>query len=170
MQPADIGDSEKRLVALQEGSLDVAVTVADVTYQAFHGRLPSRPGPLDGIRGIALVGPTVVHPLVGPATNPSLGFRGMRVVLGDPRGSNAALGERLINSIGIGRSEMHCEFIPRDLAVEKLSNGDVDAVITTGGLPQETVVWGLRGGAHLLDIDGPVVDCLRMYYHFCGAC
>ena len=60
----NIGDSEKRLIALQEGSIDVAVTVADVTYLAFHGRLPGQSGHLDNIRGIALVRPSVVHLLI----------------------------------------------------------------------------------------------------------
>jgi hypothetical protein len=43
-QAADIGDSEKRLIALQQASLDLAVAVADVTYLAFNGQLPIAPG------------------------------------------------------------------------------------------------------------------------------
>jgi uncharacterized protein len=164
MQPASLGDSEKRLIALQQGSLDVAVAVADVTYLAFHGRLPHQSGPLEKIRGIALLRPTVVHLLVGPSAGPSRGLRGMRVVLGDPHGGNAALGERLIDSFGISRSELHGEFLPRDSAVEKLLKRDVDALIDTGRVPHEAAVRALEGGAHLLDIDGPEVDRLRTYY------
>ena len=120
VQTADIGDSEKRLIALQQGSLDLAVAVADVSYMAFNGQLPDRPLPLDKVRGIALLHSAAVHLLVGPATNPSRGFRGMRVVLGNPVGENTALGERLMNSMGIAKSEIQGEFLPRDTAVEKL--------------------------------------------------
>ena len=164
VQAADIGESEKRLMALQEGSIDVAVAVADVTYLAFNGHL-DRSGPLDKVRGIALLHPVAIHLLIGPATDPGHGFRGMRVVLGNPRGGNAALGERLINSMGIPKSEIRGEFLLRDLAVDKLLKGDVDAVIVTGPVPQELVVRALRGGARLLDIDGPEIDRLRASYY-----
>jgi TRAP transporter TAXI family solute receptor len=163
-QTAEFGDSEKRLVALQEDSLDIAVAVADVTYLAFNGQLPDRSRPLDKIRAIALLHSAAVHLLIGPATDPSRGFRGMRVVLGNPVGGNAALGERLIKSMGLAQSEVRGEFLLRDPAVEKLLNRDVDALIVTGRLPQEPVIRALRGGARLLDIDGPEIDRLRWYY------
>ena len=164
VQTIDIGDSEKRLVALQQSSIDLAVAVADVTYMAFNGHLPDRARPLDKIRGIALLHSAAVHLVVGPATNPSHGFRGMRVVLGNPVGGNAALGERLMNSLGVAKSQIQGEFLPRDKAVEKLLNKDVDTMIVTGRLPQDPVVRALLGGARLLDIDGPEIDRLRVYY------
>ncbi len=133
VQTTDIGDSEKRLVALQQSSIDLAVAVADVTYMAFNGQLPDR-------------------------------FRGMRVVLGNPVGENAAFGERLMDSMGIAKAEIQGEFLPRDAAVEKLLKRDVDTLIVTGRLPQKPVVRALLGGARLLDIDGPEIDRLRMYY------
>ncbi len=164
VQTTDIGDSEKRLVALQQSSIDLAVAVADVTYMAFNGQLPDRSRPLDKVRGIALLHSAAVHLLVGPATNPSRGFRGMRVVLGNPVGENAAFGERLMDSMGIAKAEIQGEFLPRDAAVEKLLKRDVDTLIVTGRLPQKPVVRALLGGARLLDIDGPEIDRLRMYY------
>ena len=164
VQPASFGDSEKRLIALQQGRVDVAVAVADVTYLGFHGRLLHQAEPLDRVRGIALLRPTVVHLLVGPSTDVSHGFRGMRVVLGDPTGGNAALGEKLIQSLGISRSEMQGEFLPRDAAVGKLLEKRVDAMIVTGHLPHDAVVRALDGGARLQDIDGPEVERLRMFY------
>src|SRR5258706_1345279 len=50
-QAVTIGDSQKRLEALQEGSIDVASAVADVTYLAFNGHLPDHSAPLQKIRG-----------------------------------------------------------------------------------------------------------------------
>jgi TRAP transporter TAXI family solute receptor len=164
VQDVIIGASEKRLLALQEGSIDVASTVADVTYLGFHGRLPDRSAPLEKIRGMALMGPTVVHLLIGPKTDSTRGFRGMRVILGRPTGGNASLGERLINSTGVATSEIHGEFLPVDIAVEKLLKGSVDAMFVTGRTPQEPVVQALSGGAHLRNIDGPEVDNLGAYY------
>lgn len=160
----EIGDSEKRLIALQKGALDVAVSVADVAYLAFNGHLPDRLRPLDKVRAIALLHFAAVHLLTGPATDASRGLRGMRVVLGNPLGGNAALGELLIKSMGLAESEIQGEFLLRDPAVEKLLSGDVDAVIVTGRLPQEPVVRALSSGAHLRDIEGPETDALRVYY------
>jgi TRAP transporter TAXI family solute receptor len=164
VQQIDVGDSEKRLVALQQGSIDLAVTVADVTYLAFNGHAPDHSGPLDKIRGIALLHPAVVHLLIGPETEPRRSLRGMHIVLGDPLGGNRTFGERLITSMGIASSDIKGEFLFRDMAVEKLLNGDVDTLIVTGRLPQEPVTRSLRGGARLLDIDGPEIDRLRLYY------
>ncbi len=163
-QAVTIGDSQKRLEALQEGSIDVASAVADVTYLAFNGRLPDHPAPLQKIRGMALMNRAVVHLLIGPKVDPSRGFRGLRIVLGDPASGNNALGERLVNSTGVSTSEIHGEFAPYDTAVEKLLKGDVDASIVTMLPPQEPVARALRGGARLLEINGPEVEALRMYY------
>jgi TRAP transporter TAXI family solute receptor len=159
-----IGDSEKRLEALQESSIDVATVVADVTYLAFNGRLPDGPAPMQKIRGIALMNRAIVHLLIGPKVDPRRGFRGLRIVLGDPVSGNAGLGERLVNSAGVANSEIQGEFVPYDAGVEKLLNGEVDAVIVTMRPPQEPVARALRGGAHLLEIDGREVDGLRAYY------
>ena len=168
VQLTDIGDSEKRLTALQQGSIDLAVATADATYLAFNGLLPDRSQPMDKVRGIALLHSAAVHFLAGPAANPGRGFRGMRVVLGNPIGANAAFGERLINSMGIARSEIRGEFVLRDQAVKRLLKGEVDAAIVIGRPPQEPVVRALQGGARLLDIDGPEIDRLRLYYPLLG--
>ena len=163
-QAVTIGDSRKRLEALQEGSIDVASAVADVTYLAFNGRLPDHSAPLQKIRGMALMNRAVVHLLTGPKVDPSRGFRGLRIVLGDPASGNNALGERLVNGTGVSTSEIHGEFAPYDTAVEKLLKGDVDALIVTGLPPQEPVARALRGGARLLEINGPEVEALRVSY------
>src|SRR5437867_928545 len=77
----DIGDSEKRLIAVQQGSIDFTVAAADVTYLAFNGQLPGRSQPLDKVRGIALLhSAAAVHLVAGPAANPVRGFRGLHVV------------------------------------------------------------------------------------------
>ena len=168
VQLTDIGDSEKRLAAVQQGSVDVTVATADETYLAFNGLLPRRSQRMDKIRGIALLHSAAVHLLAGPAANPRRGLRGMRVVLGNPVGANTALGERLIESMGIDRSEVRGEFLPRNVAVERLLKGEVDAAILIGRPPQEPVVQALHGGARLLDIDGPEIDRLRLYYPLLG--
>jgi len=164
VQAVNIGDSEKRLAALQQGTIDVALTVADVTYLAFTGRLPHLSQPLDKIRGIALLSPGAVHLMIGPGIDPSRGFAGRRVVFGDPGGGNAALGERLIRSMGIPRSETQGVFLPRGPAVKELLRGNVGAVVVTGWPPDKSVSQALTGGAHLLDVDGPTIDHLRAYY------
>jgi TRAP-type uncharacterized transport system substrate-binding protein len=106
----------------------------------------------------------VVHLLIGPKVDPSRGFRGMRIVLGDPGGGNSALGERLVNSTGVSTSAIRGEFAPYDLAADKLLKGDVDAMIATMQPSQEPIVRALRGGARLLEIKGPEVDRLRVHY------
>ncbi len=164
IQVVPIGDSQKRLEALEEGSIDVTNAVADVTYSAFYQRLPGRARPLQNIRGIALMNRAVVHLLTGPRVDLDKGFRGMRMVLGDPSGGNSALGERLVNSMGVPSSEIIGEFAPYETGVRKLLDGDVDALIATVLPPQEPIARALRGGARLLEIKGAAVDRLRGDY------
>jgi uncharacterized protein len=164
VQAVTIGDAQKRLEALQGGSVDVTNVVADVTYAAFYGRLPGHSSPLQNIRGIALWNRAVVHVLIGPTVDPSHGFRGMRVVFGDPAAGNSALGEHLVNSTGVPTSGVNGEFVAYDIAVDKLLKGEVDAVIATVSPPQEYIVRALRGGARLREFKGPDVDRLRIHY------
>jgi TRAP transporter TAXI family solute receptor len=164
VQSVPIGDSQKRLEALQEGSIDVTNAVADVTFLASYGRLPDHSGHLQKIRGIALMNRAVVHLLVGPKVDLRNGLRGMRIVLGDPASGNSALGERLVNSMGVSTSAIRGEFAPYDVAVDKLLNGDVDAVIATLQPALEPIVRAVRGGARLVEIKGPEVDRLSVHY------
>lgn len=164
IQTVSIGDSQRRLEALQDGSIDVTSAVADVTYSAFYHGPPNRTAPMQGIRGIALMNRAVVHLLIGPRVDPRLGFRGGRVVLGDPAGGNSALGERLLKSMGVSSSEINGEFAPYEAAVDRLLSGEVDALIATVLPPQEPIARALRGGARLQEIRGPEVDHLRGDY------
>ena len=163
IQAVTIGDAQKRLEALEEGSIDVTNAAADVTYAAFYGPSDSS-AHLQNIRGIALMYRSVVHVLIGPTVNPRNGLRGLRIVLGDPASGNSVLGEHLVNSMGVPTSAIRGEFAPYDLAVDRLLKGDVDAVIATVHPPQEPIARALRGGARLLEIDGPEVDRLRQHY------
>jgi TRAP transporter TAXI family solute receptor len=164
IQAVTIGDSEKRLEALQAGIIDVTAAVADVAYLAFNGGLPDHSAPRPKIRGMALMSRAVVHLLVGPKVDLSHGFRGMRIVLGDPTGGNSPLGERLVNSMDVPTSAIRGELTPYDVAVDELLKGDVDALIATVLPPQVPIARALRGGARLIEIDGPEVEALRVYY------
>ena len=164
VQAVPIGDARKRLEALERGSVDVASAVADVTYAAFYGRLPGDSAPLQKIRGIALMNRAVVHLLIGPKVDPSNGLRGMRIVLGDPVGGNSALGERLVNSMGVSTNSIRGEFAPYDVAADMLLKGGVDALIATVQPPHASIARALDGGARLLEIKGPEVDRLRAHY------
>jgi TRAP transporter TAXI family solute receptor len=164
IQAVTIGDSEKRLEALQAGTIDVTAVVADVAYLAFNGGLPDHSAPRAKIRGMALMSRAVVHLLAGPKVDLSHGLRGMRIVLGDPTGGNSPLGERLVNSTGVPTSAIRGELTPYNLAVDELLKGDVDALIATVLPPQDFIARALRGGARLIEIDGPEVEALRAYY------
>jgi uncharacterized protein len=164
MHAVPIGDARKRLEALESGSVDVASAVADVTYAAFYGRQPEYSAPLRNIRGIALMNRAVVHLLIGPKVDSSRGLRGMRIVLGDPVGGNSALGERLVNSMGVPTSAIRGEFVPYDAAAGKLLKGEVDALIATVQPPHESIARAIRGGARLMEIRGPEVEHLRVHY------
>lgn len=163
IQLLPIGDSQKRLEALEDGTVDVTNAVADATFAAFYRGAPGRT-PLKNIRGIALMNRAVVHLLVGPHVEPTKSLRGMRIVLGDPAGASRSIGERLINAMGVPLSQISGEFVPYEDGVDKLLRGETDAVIASVLPPQEVVIRALRGGARLRELSGAEVDRLREHY------
>ena len=164
MQASTFGSFEQRLVALQEGSLDATTAVDDVAYQAFYGRLADGSRRLDKIRGIAVLNRAFVHFLAAPNPAPSGHPGGVRAVLGSPVGNNSAFGEKLLRSTGIPESDIRGEFLPYEVAADRLVSGNLDVAVMTGMLPLEPVTAALRGGARLRAITDTEADRLRVYY------
>ena len=164
MKVVTLGSFEQRLVALQEGSLDITTAVDDVAYQAFYGHLSEPSRRLDKIRGIALMHPAIVHLVIGSATNPNGNLRGMRVMLGSPIGNNSGFGEKLLTSAGVPKSEIRGEFLDYETGTARLVRGDLDAAVMTGMLPLDYAVEAMRGGARLRQITPEQANRLRVHY------
>ena len=164
IRKTEIAGSEKRLVALQQGSLDLAVAVADVAYAGFNGQLPGQSQPLNRIRAIAVLDTAVVHILIGPTVDSNRQLRTMRVAMSDSAVTGAPLGERLINSLKLSGSVTRIELSSRDHSLDNLLSGNLDALIVIGPLPQEWIRRALRAGAHLRGIDDSEIDAFRSDY------
>jgi TRAP transporter TAXI family solute receptor len=156
------------LEALQRGDADLGLAFADVTYGHYVGRLDRQVDPFQRLRGIVVLHLTEVHLMVrsgaGIRTIADLRNRAMAV---GPRGSGttrtAAL---LLRSFGLSEDDVVQKWLPFMDAARHLVAGRVDAMFVNAGYPAESIQFGARAGARLLDVTGPVIDQLRAEYPF----
>ena len=157
------GASIPNLINLQAGKIDVAISLADVAYLASIGQLDKTSGPFTRLRGMATLDVNTFHVLVGPRTDiHSIDqLKGRRVALGPMGTSTALVAEALLAVNGLGVADVRAEQVPYAEATERLLRGDFDAAFMTQLLGADPVTRSMRGGARLLEVDGPLIENLR---------
>ena len=165
------GGALENLEFLQEGAAELGLTFADITYQAYVGRLDEKPVPFDRLRGVAVLQATAVHVMVRPGSGiQSIGeMRGRRVALGPDGSGTAATAKILLEAFGVSTGDVRAEYLPFMDAANRLVRGDLDATFVSAGYPVESVLSATRAGAQLLQVSGPVVEELRNSYPFLKA-
>ena len=162
------GGAVENLELLQRGAADLGFAFADVTYLAFVGRLDENTRPFDRLRGVAILQLTSIHVLIrrdsGITSIEQL--RGRRVALG-PSGSGTAISSKvLLEAFGVPLSELRGQYLPFLASANGVVRGELDAAFISAAYPAESVLTATRGGAHLLEVSGPVVERLRTNYPF----
>lgn len=157
------GASIPNLIDLQGGKIDVGISLADVAYLASIGQLDKTSGPFTRLRGMATLDVNTFHVLVGAHTDiHSISqLKGRRVALGPAGTSTALVAEALLRANGLGVADIRGEQVPYPEATERLLQGYFDAAFMTQLLGAEPVMRSTRGGARLLDVDGPLIEKLR---------
>jgi TRAP transporter TAXI family solute receptor len=157
------GASITSLFDLQQGRTDMGIALADVAYLAFTGQLEDTSAPFTELRGMAMLDVNTFHFLVAPHTNiTSISqLKGRRVALGPTGTSTALTAEMLIKAYGVDLDQVHGEQVPYPEATERLVRGDFDAAFMTQIVGSTPVTDAIRGGARLLDVDGPLIEELR---------
>ena len=162
------GSSITGLQNLQQGRIDVAIAMADVAYLAYAGQLDGAQAPFDRLRGLAVITLNTLH-LVAGRDAPVKSIRdlkGRRVALGPEGSATALIAERALEAHGIGLSDVNSYRLPYAETAEKLARGELDAAFMTQIPPSAPVVTAAKGGARLLDIDGPLVEEMRTRYPY----
>ena len=154
--------------ALQAGTADLGFSFADVAYIASTAGLAGESGPLNHLRGIAVLELTPLHVVVraGVGVRRLEDLRGHRVGLG-PTGSGTALTAGLVlQAFGIGHETIRESFLPFNEASDRLRAGTLDAMFLNANFPSEAVRAATSAGAQLLPVQGAAVDRLRHNYPF----
>jgi TRAP transporter TAXI family solute receptor len=162
------GSSITSLIDLQRRKVDISVPLADVAYLAYAGRLDAMPESFDQLRGMAVTELSTVHLLTarGVKADAMRDLKGLRVSLGAPGSSISLITPRLLQAHGIAPGDVRTEQIPNTGMMSRLASGSIDAAFATYAVPNQTVASVMRAGARLIDIDGPVVEDMRMRYPY----
>ncbi len=162
------GSSITGLQNLQQGRIDVAIAMADVAYLAYAGQLDGAQAPFDHLRGLAVITLNTLHLVAGRDTpvKSIRDLKGRRVALGPEGSATALIAQRALEAHGIGMNDVKSYRLPYAETAEKLADGKLDAAFMTQIPPSAPVVTAARGGARLLDIDGPLVEQMRTRYPY----
>jgi TRAP transporter TAXI family solute receptor len=155
------------LEALEQGTTDFGITLADVAYLAFSGQLEGHDR-FRRLRGVAVLDLVPVHLLVHPdaGIRDVSGMRRHSVSIG-PAGSEARLiADVVLSAFGVPRDAMRAEALAFPAALAQLASGELDAMFVTVTDPAVLVSEATANGARLLPIEGPAIKRLRQEYPF----
>jgi len=164
----EFAGSRASIEGLRRGSTELAVVTSDASYLAFTGQLDESVAPFDKLRGIAVVNMDTLHLMVGK-NNPSNSIsdlRGSKVSLGPPTSATALVSELLLNAHGLTLDDIKGERLANGEAAKQLITGKVDAAFLPLVAPNAIATEAARGGARLLEIEGPLVEQLRLQHPF----
>jgi uncharacterized protein len=159
------GGAVSSLDDLQRGASDCSFSYANITYEAFTGRLADEPGPLTHLRGVAVIELTPLYFVArrGSAVRRVADLEGRSMSLG-PRGSGsyrAAL--TVLDGFGVDTKKVKMQAERFGTSIERMGAGDVDAFFILAGQPGN---FRNRVKERVLPLEGEMVDRLRTRYPF----
>ena len=159
------GGAVSSLADLQHGASDCSFSYANITYEAFTGRLADEPEPLTHLRGVAVVELTPVYFVArrGSLIKRVSDLEGRSMSLG-PRGSGsyrAAL--ILLDGFGVDTTKVKMQAEGWGTSIERMGVGEVDAFFILAGQPGN---FRNRMKENIRPIEGDKVDRLRSRYPF----
>ena len=150
---------------LSRKQLDSALAPADTVYWAQRALGPfARQAPLANLRAIAALYPQVLHIVVRRDAGISDldGLRGKTLSLGERDSNTAATAQVVLQTAGLGESEVQVVFRKFGEAVEALREGRIDAVFTVAAAPAAPIAeFAQAADIDLLDVPPTVVEALR---------
>ena len=164
-----VGSSVAGLDAMQRGTTNIGIIMADVAYRAFSGQEhDSTVAPFHQLRGIAVLNLNTLHFVAAAHTRiSSIGdLRGLQVALGPSGSATALITELLLNSSGLAASDVRGLILPYPEVSRRLASGELDAAFMTFVPPGESVLTATGSGARLVDLEGPSIERLRLRYPF----
>jgi TRAP transporter TAXI family solute receptor len=158
------------LDALRQHNVDIGEVMADAAYLAYTGQLERGVGPFDQLRGIAVVGLSTVHLIVGPGAHVNAigDLRNLRVGVGASRSALALTVERLLRAFGLSPSDLHGVSATSTEAAALLVKGQLDAAFIAVDIdpPESPGLTATKAGGRVIEIVGDQVDLLRLQYPF----
>lgn len=161
VQSVPTPSSPATLRAIEEGTIDLGVALADDAYRSYTGGSAQPAG--SGVRGISLLQPLPMYLLVraGSGVRSVPDLRGKVVGVGPENTASWTLGHLILEAFGVEAGAVKA-LSGRQAAAAGLRDGSLDAIVLPGYVYPDDVTLGvISNGAYLVPIDGPAVDDLR---------
>jgi TRAP transporter TAXI family solute receptor len=168
IKPTAIADSPGVIAAIEDGSVDLAVALADVAYAAYWGTSNGAAPPSSRIRGVSLLQPLPEYILVraNSGIRQVSDLRGRTVAVGPPNSSTSTLGRLVLEAFDVNPVTVRV-MSTRAEAAAGLKDGSLDAIFLPGYVyPDEVTYSAIREGAYLIPVAGPPADRLRREHPF----
>jgi uncharacterized protein len=158
------------LEGLRERSVDVGMVMADAAYLAYTGQLERDVAPFEHLRGVAVVGLSVIHLIVGKAVHAKSisDLRNLRVGVGAKRSASAVTVDRLLHAFGLSLGDVRAVSVGSTEAADLLAKGQLDAAFIAIDIdpPEASGLIATKAGRTVIEIEGPPVELLRLQYPF----
>ncbi len=154
-------DSEAVIAGIEDGSVDLGISYADVAYSAYWG--PDGRARSSRVRGVLLLLPLPQYLLVrgDSGIHHVADLQGRTVWVGPRTSGSWKLAHFVLEAFGIRPAAVHSE-MTRAEGAAGLKDGSLDAIFLPGYVYPDDVMHGaIQDGAYFVPIDGPVVERLR---------
>ncbi|MGZ8409371.1 MAG: TAXI family TRAP transporter solute-binding subunit [Hyphomicrobium sp.] len=145
--------------AVADGTLDMALSQADVAYYAYFGKktFADKP-PMKELRAVANLYPELVHLVARPDANihSVADLRGKRVSLGEEASGTLVVARTVLDAYGLSEKDVDADYNTLGKASDRLLAGDLDAFFMVGGYPLSAIADAAQAGSiALVPISGP---------------
>ncbi len=162
--------SDAVIAGIEDGSVDLGLSLADVAYAAYWGKVHDTSLPVQShLRAVLLMQPLSQFLIAraGTGIDRLTDLRGHTVGVSFVQGgSGGTLSMLVLQALGL-QSVTVKAFQSRADAAAELANGSVDAIFLPGyTYPDDALHEVVHAGAHLIPIDGPVVEQILQDHPF----
>ena len=162
--------SVENVRAVADGTLDMALSQADVAYYAYFGKnIFADEPPMKGLRAIANLYPELVHLVARPDADihSVADLRGKRVSLGEEASGTRVIARDILDAYGLGESDVDADYNTLGKASDRLLAGDLDAFFMVGGYPLSAIADAAEAGdITLVPIAGAEADRILKEHMF----
>jgi TRAP transporter TAXI family solute receptor len=135
--------SVENVRAVADGTLDMALSQADVAYYAYFGKNTFADKPaMKGLRIVANLYPESVHLVARPDANihSVADLRGKRVSFGEKASGTRVVARTILAAYGLSEKDVDADYDTLGKASDRLLAGDLDAFFMVGGYPLSAIV------------------------------
>jgi uncharacterized protein len=162
--------SVENVRAVADGTLDMALSQADVAYYAYFGKnaFAGEP-PMTELRSVANLYPEVVHLVARPDARirSVADLRGKRVSLGEKASGTLVVTRVILDAYGLSEADVDASYDKIGKASDRVIAGDLDAFFMVGGYPLGAVAHAAEAGdVDLVPIAGPEADLIMEKHTF----